>query len=199
MFKMSTIYPLLFTGMIFPYSGCKKNSSGDPLSQLPPLTTKGLNTFGCLVNGKALVPEKPLDDIGRPYACSYTYSYPGTSQPFGFLVAGEDKPRACDITNVTIDLDGVDLKSGDSFALTDWSGATGTFLAGKKYAICMIGPTCPGWTTYYTTNTVSGEVTIVFMDSVNNIASGTFWFDAINVPGDTVHVTDGRFDMHYTN
>ena len=198
MFKISTISLLLFAGMIFSYSGCKKNSPGDPLSQLPPLTTKGLNTFGCLVNGKVLVPEELLTDLGPPYACSYVYSYPGTSTPFGFLVGGTDKSSPCDWTSVTIDLDSVDLKSGDSLALTDWRDSTRAFL-GKKYGSCMIVTACPGWTDYYTTNTVSGEATIVFMDPVNQIASGTFWFDAINVPGDTVHVREGRFDMHYTN
>ncbi|MEP6465521.1 MAG: hypothetical protein ABJB05_04415 [Parafilimonas sp.] len=30
------------------------------------------------------------------------------------------------------------------------------------------------------------------------IVSGTFWFNAIEqTDGDTVHVTNGRFDMHY--
>jgi hypothetical protein len=200
MFKKSTIYPFLVAGMIFSYSACKKNLSGqDPLSQLPPLTTKGLNTFGCLVNGKALIIEKPLGDYGLSHGCTYAFSYPGANKPFGFLVWGEDKPTGCDLTSVGIDLDSVDLKSGDSFALTAWSDATGAFIAGKKYGRCIISTTCPWWTTYYTTNTVSGEATIVFIDTVNQIASGTFWFDAINVPGDTIHVREGRFDMHYTN
>ena len=110
---------------------------------------------------------------------------------------GEDKPTGCDLTSVSIGLDSVNLKSGDSFALTAWRDSTGTFLAGKKHGVCMIAPTCPGWTFYYTTNTVSGEVLIVYLDRVNYIASGTFWFDAINVPGDTVHVREGRFDMQY--
>lgn len=33
-------------------------------------------------------------------------------------------------------------------------------------------------------------------DETNNIASGAFWFNAVNLTGDTVKVTDGRFDMH---
>lgn len=200
MSKMSAIYLLLCAGMIFLYSDCKKNSSGnDPISQLPPFTTKGLNTFGCLVNGKALILEKPWGDIGPFYACTYQYLYADTSKPYGFVVWGKDKPRACDFTDVSIGLDSVNLKSGDTFMLTAWRDSTGTFLAGKKYGVCTIVTTCPGMTTYYTTNTVSGEVTIVFLDPVNQIASGTFWFDAIDVPGDTVHVREGRFDMHYTD
>jgi hypothetical protein len=34
--------------------------------------------------------------------------------------------------------------------------------------------------------------------SAKGIASGTFWFTAVNDKGDTVKVTNGRFDVHYT-
>ena len=44
----------------------------------------------------------------------------------------------------------------------------------------------------------SGELFITKLDSINQIVSGTFWFQAVNDRGDTVKVTDGRFDMRYT-
>ena len=52
---------------------------------------------------------------------------------------------------------------------------------------------------YGTDSTTTGQVTITHFDQLNQIVSGTFWFDAVEATkGDTVHVTNGRFDMHYT-
>lgn len=180
----------------------KKNVTVDPLSQLPPLTTKGLNTFGCLVNGHVCIPQRPSGELfyDPPYACSLYY-YSDTAKPYRFLVLGSDKPDYCGSTSVSISLDSVHMKTGDVFDLTAWRDSTGIGLAGKKYGECFVAPTCPvpSFKFYYTTDTVRGQITIVLLDLVKQIASGTFWFDAIFAPGDTVHVTDGRFDMHYTN
>ena len=199
MCKASTIFLLVFAGMIFPYSGCKKNSSGkDSSSQLPPLTNRGLNTFGCLVNGSILIPAKPFGDEGPYYACTYQYLYADTAKPYGFAVWGKDKTDGCHFTNVAIGLDSVNIKSGDVYDLTAWRDSTGIFLAGKKHAQYAVESACLNYKTYYTTDTVKGQITIVLLDQVNQIASGTFWFDAIFAPGDTVHVREGRFDMHYT-
>ena len=185
---------------ILAFSGCrKKNASGSQISQLPPLTTRGLNTFGCLVNGKALVPEEPIGDIGPYYACTYQYLYADTSKPYDFAVWGKDKPSACIFSDVAIGLDSVNIKTGDVYDLTAWADSTGHFVDGRKHASYIVTSSCLDMKTYYTTNAVRGQITIVLLDPVNQIASGTFWFDAIFAPGDTVHVTEGRFDMHYTD
>ena len=199
MFKKSTIYLLLFAGMIFPYSGCKKNSSGDPLSQLPPLTTKGLNTFGCLVNGNVFTLKGLLGDIGPYYACTYQYVYADTAKPYNFAVWGEHKADGCHFASVAIGLDSVNIKTGDVYDLIAWRDSSGKFIAGKNHGGYSDEISCLDLKFYYTTDLVKGQITFVLLDPVNQIASGTFWFDAIFTPGDTVHITDGRFDMHYTD
>jgi hypothetical protein len=52
---------------------------------------------------------------------------------------------------------------------------------------------------YYTSDTVTGELKITKLDSQQNIISGTFWYDAVNVNNEKVQVREGRFDMHYVN
>ena len=42
-----------------------------------------------------------------------------------------------------------------------------------------------------------GELIITKFDDVNQIMSGTFWFDAINKDGVKVEVREGRFDVHF--
>ncbi len=44
----------------------------------------------------------------------------------------------------------------------------------------------------------TGELFIKKLDTVNQIVSGTFWFDAINSNGQKVEVREGRFDVRYT-
>ena len=51
---------------------------------------------------------------------------------------------------------------------------------------------------YYTNSTYTGELYLSKFDTIQQIASGTFYFTAIKSAGDTVKVTNGRFDMHYT-
>ncbi len=47
---------------------------------------------------------------------------------------------------------------------------------------------------YNTYTSTTGELTITKFDEINKIASGTFWFDAVNDKGEKVEVRDGRFD-----
>lgn len=59
-------------------------------------------------------------------------------------------------------------------------------------------PTMP-YLLYQTENSIySGILNIKNLDTINQTISGTFWFKAINSVGDTVNVTDGRFDVRYT-
>ncbi|MFN3908228.1 MAG: DUF6252 family protein [Flavobacterium sp.] len=51
---------------------------------------------------------------------------------------------------------------------------------------------------YVTNNTITGQLKITKLDQVNNIISGTFWFDAVNSNGVKVEIREGRFDMQYS-
>ena len=42
-----------------------------------------------------------------------------------------------------------------------------------------------------------GKLIITKLDEINQIVSGTFWFDAVNDKGEKVEVREGRFDVHY--
>jgi len=55
-----------------------------------------------------------------------------------------------------------------------------------------------GITSYVTNSKVSGQLIITKFDQSNQIISGNFYFNAVDFSGDTVKITDGRFDMLYT-
>ncbi len=44
-----------------------------------------------------------------------------------------------------------------------------------------------------------GILTITKFDKKNQIISGKFWFTAKSDAGETIYITDGRFDVKYTN
>jgi hypothetical protein len=50
---------------------------------------------------------------------------------------------------------------------------------------------------WITNSTHTGSVTITKLDTVNNIVSGTFEFDAASTDdsAEPINVTDGRFDL----
>jgi hypothetical protein len=41
-------------------------------------------------------------------------------------------------------------------------------------------------------------LTIIHLDTINQVVSGTFQFKAVSKIGDTVKITNGRFDVHYS-
>ncbi len=55
----------IIIGFILPVS-CKKTQPIDQLSLLPPATTTGANTFGCLVNGTAMLPTNVKPSLSNP-------------------------------------------------------------------------------------------------------------------------------------
>jgi hypothetical protein len=183
---------LIIYCLVFLYSTSCNKVSTSPTNQLPPLTTEGLNTFGCLVNGKIFVPQKPSGDLGPYYGCQYQYIYPASNTPYIFGVYGKDKPNPGEFTNVLIDLDSVTVHQGDTFQL----GLPSRH--GKQSATYSSDPANnAGIIDYNTTDSLTGQITITFFDKANQIASGTFWFNATDGTGDTVHITEGRFDMHF--
>lgn len=52
---------------------------------------------------------------------------------------------------------------------------------------------------FYTTDSIhSGELYITKLDPINQIVSGTFWYDVIDTNGITHKIRDGRFDVNFT-
>jgi ABC-type antimicrobial peptide transport system ATPase subunit len=48
-------------------------------------------------------------------------------------------------------------------------------------------------------NATLGKIIVTKYDKKDQIISGRFWFNAENSNGEIIHVTDGRFDLNYTN
>lgn len=184
---------LILLLILFTFCSCKKQKPSNPVEQLPAATQTGANTFGCLINGQAVVIHKPFGDLSPSFGCQYQLIYPNVSG-YTFNLNGTDKIDGCHFRTVGIFLDSIQLAQ-NTYILN-----TGVVKYGRR-GLVDIANGCPPspLLTYWTDSTITGQLTITHFDQQKQIVSGTFYFDAIESPShDTVHVTDGRFDMMYT-
>ena len=165
---------------------CNKDEDKTSIEQLPPATTIGANTVGCLVNGVALMP-KGGNPFGPPILTCY-YQYLNGSYEFGLGYSNNQQNNQ---------LRGVYLFTNKL-----------QFVQGQTYTLSIEQQNNSAYAQYsqdtflegFTTNSQSvGQIKITKLDETNSIISGTFWFNAIKVStGEIIHITEGRFDMHYT-
>jgi hypothetical protein len=182
-------------------SSCKKNTSNNPIDELPAATQTGANTFGCLINGQAFTPGGG-DGFGSPtLAGTYQYAY-STPVPLGmplnpysgyiFDIEARDMRNSCSITGIGFAVDSIQVQQGYTYILQSEEAGTGD--AGYQYL------NCSGTDNWFKTSdtTTRGQLYLSRFDLSNKIASGTFWFNVLDNNGDTIKITDGRFDVHFT-
>lgn len=187
---MKNAFLLIFSLLLITLttSKCKKDKSNNPVDQLPPATQIGANTFGCLVDGKVFLPKGPsLNPILTSY---YQYIYYPSPTGFAFQVAARDNSQSSILNTVNILCDSVKLVEGKTYNLQE--PTRGNSRGNYRHFINS------SWDNFLTYSPMSGQLLLTKFDEMNQIASGTFWFNAVDANGDTVHVTDGRFDMQFT-
>lgn len=181
--RLLTTVSIILTFIILSASRCKKDLI-NPVDELPPETQTGANTFGCLVDGKVFIPK------GNPLAGPVKKAqYQLVNGRQGFGVSGSYSDGNISKL-VGIIGDSVKVTIG-TFGLTSLSA--GKFRGGYSYGDLTIIPPIQ-----YETNEINlGELTITKFDTINQIVSGRFWFDAKNTNGQIVQIRSGRFDMPY--
>ena len=167
-------------------TACRKNKAKDPLSQLPPETQLGKNTFGCLIDGQVFKPKG--DPFGGP-VIKAQYQMVNWKQGFGISASRSDGE-----TGQSVGIGGSDIGRIRVGTYELNSGRIDGRLSGG-YSFSRI--TTLG--NFYNTDSIRrGQINIKFFDTVNQIVSGTFWFDAIDTAtGKVVQIREGRFDLPY--
>ena len=176
---------LLGISLILLCSSCKKNKPVNPIDQLPPETQTGANTFGCLVDGKVFLPKG--DPFGGPVKKAQ-YQLVNGKQGFG-VSARRSEGNESKIVGMIGDSIKVSVGTFNLTSLT-----SGKFRGGYTYRDL----TNPSGISYYTNEVQRGQIIIKNFDTVNQIVSGTFWFDAIDTAtSKIIQVREGRFDLPY--
>lgn len=151
--------------------------------KLPKATEKGNNTFGCKIDGKVFVPKQALTYPNMPplrgsYDESSGYMQLNASEPKNSEHNGFQRYIRFDIKN---------LQSGNN-SLNDNNTASVYLFENNQLD-----------QQYETNATTGGTLTITRLDTVANIISGTFSFQAALRPDNSkiLNVTNGRFDISY--
>ncbi|MFP9098781.1 DUF6252 family protein [Flavobacterium sp. RHBU_24] len=168
-----TVLPLLAL------TGCNNddgNKPADPISQLPPATQTGEDTFGCLLDGKAFKPDN------RPNATNCFYQF--VDGDYYLLVKASTSNL--DLKVVRLITEKKQIFEGETYNLYEYSegNAVGNYTNNSIES--------------YTSHIYTGELTITKLDYTNHIVSGTFWFDVMDEHGNLHQIHEGRFDMHFT-
>jgi len=171
---------LLFLLVLSVLPACKKSATSE-LDKLPAASQYGANTFGCLVNGKAFLPKTWGAFSGPKLSANYTPSPTG-----GLVIYAVHKSEEGSISMVSLITDSLEVSEGQTLKLSTRApgNAAGFFdyISGFNYNTDQKSP---------------GTLTITKLDLVNKIISGIFDFDVSNSNGETVKITNGRFDIHF--
>jgi len=170
------LYILLFLPV---FIACKKNA----VQELPPATQTGANTFGASVDGNLWVPTSSIIGATKLEARYVQNDVIINARNLA------STPRESEFEIYIKDLNGPGIYplNQDAVVYPNQGPSYG------YYVLRNINPI----NQWITSSQFTGAVTITKDDRVNHIVSGTFQFDALNLYGspDTLHVTDGRFDL----
>ncbi|MEM6298419.1 MAG: DUF6252 family protein [Bacteroidota bacterium] len=167
---------LLFCLFALLLVGCTEEPQPDGL---PPATTTGEDTFGCLINGETFAIWTERSGSEERFVTSGFGSRGSNIIQAGNRVwKGED-------TDVSIQIP-PPLVADSTYQFS----AVVEVFANVRYS--------SGRTRFLTTDLISGSVTLSRWDREARIISGTFEFTVANA-GDTVRITEGRFDISEVN
>jgi hypothetical protein len=188
----------LYAVLCISFWTCKSSNSPTPLEQLPPATQTGANTFGCLIDGQAWIPNGTSGFIPSP-AINGGYLGQSTFTP--------PDPQGRDKYNIqfrTYKKDGLSMqiyvekveKTG-RYELNFDTETSPNLVYPKSYGYYSIRNATPATSSsYVTTSQVIGYVNFTVADTVMGKLAGTFEFDAIDKnSGKIIKITNGRFDI----
>ena len=161
---------------------CKKNV--DELSKLPPITQEGKNTFGCLVNGKAWLPENGEIIIATPALRFYYDNINGGE----FSIIAKKR-----IVNANIDQE-IILAVNNISTIRNYTFPFNNNNMGIKFNNYKSNVSCITLFSADSDVQIIGHISISRFDLAEGVISGTFEFNLSKLGCETIKVTNGRFD-----
>jgi hypothetical protein len=193
--RENTFTPFVFLLSIIFLTGCiscKKQLDG---SSLPPITQTGANTFGFLLNGQLWTPDPDKGLIYTPHLkIGVNFSTNGYFSAFnGFFTISASKNVGNYGQTISISSSNLNaITTPYTYKLSDTSRYEIDFADHND----LVANGCQFISHF--TNYQTGSLTITRLDTLNKIISGTFNAAMYQVEcGDTVKITDGRFDMKF--
>jgi len=175
---------LLYTLVLLAAISCKEEPKLAPNKwALPPHTSEGANTFGCLIDGEPFVADREA----IPYMGGdqwNMHAYYTDSMQFELFSEDIDKKRSS-LKLLIQTKKPIVLTNGESYDLYDETNYPETryldysYFGGRPYRVIESEPQWVKITSF----------------RENEYVAGTFQFTGVSSEGDTVRITDGRFDI----
>lgn len=184
---MNRVYIFFLLYIATGLASCKKTDLEMELDKLPIATEEGRGTFGCLINGKAFLPDN---------GC-YFFLCKGPMKNWYVERTGElhidvefSRPESYQHISITI-------KQCFAAGIFEVSNSPSNNVSISYRANMDSKPECRDFYSSDTTTTRLGFVRITKIDKVNRITSGFFEFNLQKSGCDEIKVTNGRFDLKY--
>ncbi len=178
------IMHILTLSLILLVSSCNNDDAAteNPADALPPATQTGEQTFGCLIDGKPFFPGRFGGD--RPSAF---YQFVRGAYTLG-ISASRDEGGGANFVSIGLEaLDIQGLEENTYQLRSEQSGNfSGRYLLGGGIILRS-----------FTSDEIPGKLTIT--NFTDEIVSGTFEFTVLDNDGNEIQITNGRFDLRYTN
>ena len=175
---------LLFLFLSFLVVACNNDDGNDspqnPADALPPATQTGEGTFGCLIDGEPFFPSRFGGD--RPSAF---YQFVR-----GAFTLGISASRGGGTDTQAIGLGALDVEGLEEQIYFLTSEESGNFSG--RYNI-------GGGGVLRARTTEENPGTLTITNFTGEIISGTFEFIVLDNDGSEIRITDGRFDLKYSN
>ena len=174
------IYTLLLIFPLWGLGGCNDddNTPKEPVDALPQPTQVGANTFGCLLDGEPFIPS------GGNNSLDCVYQLINGERFFNLEAAIRDE----NFNEIALSLStNAKALEEDTYVLV--SELTVGGVSGKYIYNGDI---------FDTDDQHSGQLIITHLDINEQIVSGRFFFDIIDQNGKLKEVTEGRFDIQFT-
>jgi hypothetical protein len=177
---MKNILLIALLPLLFGIS-CKKDKLADELSKLPPATQTGANTFGCLVNGKAWVPQ------GGCFLCPSVLKFYYDNGNGGQFSITADVKTASVSQYINIGVDSCRYRLQHNY--------TASIRHSLRFAFTDRKTTSCDWSTFLNPLVVcTGWVAFSKLDANSGIFAGTFEYSLSLNGCETITITNGRFD-----
>lgn len=174
---MKSFYKLLFFSVLLTCCNNDDHNAITPIDQLPLITQTGEGTFGCLVNGE------PFIDNSGNFNCFYQF----VNGEYFFHVTAKDLVHGID--EITIYFDKVQIEEGETYQLGNYEEFSVTGILFFENSTQNVN----------TNLQAPGTLTIIKLDTENQIVSGLFSFNVIHpITNNTIIVSEGRFDSFFT-
>jgi hypothetical protein len=156
--------------------------------KLPEPSTKSANILACKVNGKSWITDVSRSFSGKKVTLTHTYLF----KPKRMFVLYATRITKKENTSIQIGLEDV-RSTGKQYFAFDTNPLDVHFSNYASYSKYK-----PSQSDYVTNTHYTGSITFTRVNTINHIISGTFEFTAENTDGsgETVKVTDGRFDIN---